>query len=68
VRIEKLKSTQQWELEISDISKHGAPGIPKAAVMKAFKVHHLQKFKFPFYLRLFSRIHSMLFNDLLLVI
>jgi hypothetical protein len=40
VKIEKLRSTQQWELEINDISRHGPNGFPKPAVMKAFKVHH----------------------------
>jgi hypothetical protein len=33
-----LKSSQQWELEINDITKHGPSGFPKPAIMKAYKV------------------------------
>ena len=38
LKLEKLKSPQQWQITIVDIAKHGAAGIPKEAIFSVMKV------------------------------
>jgi hypothetical protein len=38
LKIEKVKASQQWHVDVNNLETHGPSGLPKEAVMAALKV------------------------------